>query len=100
MSTVAVNIHRHQLRHLYMWLLVSTGAAIIFISLYSLRLPDLDERLFILGLMTMASSLVAIKIPRVTGRITVADTFVFLTMLLYGGPQAILVSALEGVAVT
>ena len=100
MSTVAVNIHRHQLRHLYMWLLVSAGAAIIFISLYSLRLPDLDERLFILCLMTMASSLVAIKIPRVTGRITVADTFVFLTMLLYGGPQAILVSALEGVAVT
>ncbi|HKV33418.1 MAG TPA: ATP-binding protein [Pyrinomonadaceae bacterium] len=48
----------------------------------------------------MASSLVAIKIPKVSGRITVADTFVFLTMLLYGGAAAILVSALEGVAAT
>jgi signal transduction histidine kinase/ActR/RegA family two-component response regulator len=36
----------------------------------------------------------------VSGRITVADTFVFLTMLLYGGPAAILVSALEGIAAT
>ncbi|HJP95484.1 MAG TPA: ATP-binding protein [Pyrinomonadaceae bacterium] len=80
--------------------LISAGAAIVLISLYYLRLPDLDERFLILCLMTTASSLVAIKIPRVTGRITVADTFVFLTMLLYGGPAAILVSALEGVAAT
>ena len=50
--------------------------------------------------MVIASSLIAIRIPRVSGRITVADTFVFLTMLLYGGAAAILVSALEGVAAT
>jgi signal transduction histidine kinase/ActR/RegA family two-component response regulator len=50
--------------------------------------------------MVMASSLVAIKIPRVSGRITVADTFIFLAMLLYGGSAAILLSALEGVAAT
>ena len=100
MSAATVNITRHQFRHWYMWFLVSAGAGIVFISLYDLRFPDLDERFLILCLMTMASSLVAIKIPRVTGRITVADTFVFLTMLLYGGPAAILVSALEGFAVT
>jgi signal transduction histidine kinase/ActR/RegA family two-component response regulator len=50
--------------------------------------------------MVMSSSLVAIKIPKVSGRITVADTFVFLTLLLYGGAAAIIVSALEGVAAT
>jgi signal transduction histidine kinase len=50
--------------------------------------------------MVMASALIAIPIPRVSGRITVADTFVFLTMLLYGGPAAIIVSALEGIAAT
>ena len=50
--------------------------------------------------MVMASSVIAIKIPRVSGRITVADTFIFLAMLLYGGAAAILLSALEGVAAT
>ena len=44
--------------------------------------------------------MIAVRIPRVSGRITVADTFVFLGMLMYGGPAAILLSALEGVAVT
>ena len=56
--------------------------------------------LFFLCLMVIASSLIAIRIPRVSGRITVADTFVFLGMLMYGGAAAILLSALEGVAVT
>jgi signal transduction histidine kinase/ActR/RegA family two-component response regulator len=50
--------------------------------------------------MVIASSMIAIRIPRVSGRITVADTFVFLGMLLYGGAAAILLSALEGIAVT
>jgi signal transduction histidine kinase/ActR/RegA family two-component response regulator len=48
----------------------------------------------------MASSLIAIRIPRVSGRITVADTFIFLTLLLYGGAAAIVMSALEGVTAT
>src|SRR5205085_5653177 len=65
-----------------------------------LPLRDLDARFIFLCLMVMASSLVAIRIPRVSGRITVADTFVFLTMLLYGGSAAILLSALEGIAAT
>src|SRR5205085_5882579 len=65
-----------------------------------LPLRDLDARFIFLCLMVMASSLVAIRIPRVSGRITVADTFVFLTMLLFGGAAAILVSALEGIAAT
>src|SRR6185369_11166114 len=55
---------------------------------------------FFLCLMVIASSFIAVRIPRVSGRITVSDTFVFLGMLMYGGAAAILLSALEGVAVT
>ena len=83
-----------------MWSLVTAGAAIVIISVYSLSFRDLDEQFLVLCLMTMASSIIAIKIPRVSGRITVSDTFVFLTMLLYGGPAAVLVSALEGISAT
>jgi signal transduction histidine kinase/CheY-like chemotaxis protein len=83
-----------------MWSLVTAGAAIVVVSIYSLPFRDLDARFFFLCLMVMASSLVAIRIPRVSGRITVADTFVFLTMLLFGGAAAILMSALEGIAAT
>jgi len=83
-----------------MWSVVTAGALIVFASLYQFPLQKLDLQFMFLCLMVMASSLIAIPIPRVSGRITVADTFVFLTLLLYGGAAAIIVSALEGVAAT
>jgi signal transduction histidine kinase/ActR/RegA family two-component response regulator len=83
-----------------MWSLVTAGAAIVLASLYQLQFVNLDARFVFLCLMVMASSLVAIKIPRVSGRITVADTFVFLAMLMYGGSAAILLSGLEGITAT
>lgn len=100
MSAARVDVHRDSFGHVYMWSLVTAGAVIVLASAYALPIRELDARFFFLCLMVMASSLVAIKIPKVSGRITVADTFVFLTMLLFGGAAAILVSALEGIAAT
>jgi signal transduction histidine kinase/CheY-like chemotaxis protein len=100
MSAPQVNPGRQHFAQVYMWSLVSAGAAIVLVSIYQLPFAKLDVGFFILCVMVMASSVVAIRIPHVSGRITVADTFVFLTMLLYGGPAAVLVSALEGVGAT
>src|SRR5215217_5439925 len=100
MSAAEVEVNRPQFGQVYMWSLVIAGAAIVLVSLYQLPYSAIDASFGFLCLMVMASSLIAIPIPRVSGRITVADTFVFLTMLLYGGPAAVLVSALEGVAAT
>jgi signal transduction histidine kinase/ActR/RegA family two-component response regulator len=95
-----LKLNPRQFGQVYMWSLVAAGSAIILISVYEFPFHHLDLRFALLCLMVVASSLIAIKIPRVTGRITVADTFVFLTMMLYGGPAAILMSALEGVCTT
>ena len=100
MSAAEVEVDRPQFGQVYMWSLVIAGAAIALVSVYQLPYRNIDAGFGFLCLMVMASSLIAIPIPRVSGRITVADTFVFLTMLLYGGSAAILVSALEGVAAT
>jgi signal transduction histidine kinase/ActR/RegA family two-component response regulator len=100
MSAAEVDVNRHNFGQVYMWSVVTAGALIVAASLYQLPLETLDAQFMFLCLMVMASSLIAIPIPRVSGRITVADTFVFLTLLLYGGAAAIFVSALEGIAAT
>ena len=100
MSAAQVEVKRHSFGHVYMWSLVIAGAAIVLGSVYELQYAQLDAAFIFLCLMVVASSVIAIKIPRVSGRITVADTFIFLAMLLYGGAAAILLSALEGVAAT
>ena len=100
MSAARVEVNRPQFGQVYMWSLVIAGAAIVLVSIYTLPFSKLDLSFVFLCMMVMASALIAIKIPHVSGRITVADTFVFLTLLLYGGAAAIVVSALEGIAAT
>src|SRR5215510_8411953 len=92
--------NRHHIVQVYMWSLVILGLAIVTLSVYQFPFDRFDLRFIILTLMVAASSLVAVRIPRVSGRITVADTFIFLTMFLYGGPAAVVMSAVEGVATT
>lgn len=100
MSAVEVNVSRPHFGQIYMWSLVTVGVAIALVSIYYLPYDKLDGRFVFLCLMVVASSLIAIKIPRVSGRITVADTFIFLGMLMFGGAAAIWLSTLEGIAVT
>lgn len=91
---------QHRFGKLYMWSIVVFGSTITLLSIYQLPFEQLDLRFLPLALLVAASSLVAVPIPRVSGRITVADTFIFLTMLLYGGAAAVVMSALEGVCST
>src|SRR5215211_6988022 len=100
MSAAEVDVDRPHFGQVYLWSLMTIGVAIALVSLYQLPFQNLDTGFFFLCLMVIASSFIAVRIPRVSGRITVADTFIFLGMLMYGGAAAILLSALEGVAVT
>ncbi|HEX6729890.1 MAG TPA: ATP-binding protein [Pyrinomonadaceae bacterium] len=93
-------MNRPHVEQAYMWSLVIFGSTVVLLSLYELPFDQIDFRFAVLSLMVVGSSLIAVRIPRVSGRITVADTFIFLTMLLYGAPAAILMSALEGICTT
>ncbi|HJZ80078.1 MAG TPA: ATP-binding protein [Pyrinomonadaceae bacterium] len=84
----------------YMWSVVVAGWAMIVFSASRLPWSHLDLRFVALAVMVAISSQAAVRIPRVSGRVTLGDTFLFLTILLYGGEAAVLMSALEGVCAT
>src|SRR6476661_5927652 len=91
---------RRSFAPVYMWSIVLVGWIIIIASISQLSISQIDFRFTLLALMVVGSSQIAVRIPRVSGRITVADTFIFLTLLLYGGPAAVVMSALEGACTT
>ena len=93
-------MNQERFARIYMWSIVVCGSAITLFSLSQLQFNQIEIRFVLLALMVITSSLVAVPIPRVSGRITVADTFIFLTMLLFGGAAAVTMSALEGVFTT
>src|SRR5258708_2201845 len=88
---------RERFARLYVWGIAVVGLAITGISGFRLAPHHIDLRFLLLTLMVVVASQVAVRIPRVSGRITVSDTLIFLAMLLYGGEAAILLSAVDGI---
>jgi diguanylate cyclase (GGDEF)-like protein/PAS domain S-box-containing protein len=80
----------------YMWAVIALGLVVFLYSGINLPLSQIDIRFFFLALITICiGSRITIQIPRVKGHISVSDTFIFLTILLFGGEAAILLSATE-----
>ena len=82
-----------------MWAVIAVGSGIFAYSAWSIPYQQLDFRFLLLFLLTaVISSRFAIKVPRVNTTITVADSFVFLTLLLYGPEAAVIVGAADGLS--
>src|SRR4026208_1505614 len=82
-----------------MRLVVAFGSLVFGYSVCTLQYHQLDLRFLLLLLLTVViSSRIGIKVPRVNTTITVADTFVFLTLLLYGIQAAVVVAAADGLS--
>src|SRR5947207_6521393 len=79
--------------------IVAAGVAALVFSLPRLPIHQLDWR-FLLLLVAMAAvaSRLSVPIPHVKGEVTVGDTLIFLTMLLYGGEAAVLMAAVDGLS--
>lgn len=75
---------------------VCTGGLIYFLAAYRLDLRVVDLKLvFLVAITGLLSSRITIKIPQFGSWISVSDTFIFLTLLLYGCEAAILMAATE-----
>src|SRR5438105_1871891 len=81
----------------YMRLIAALGAAICLVSARHFPVAHLDLSFLFLALFTVTiSSRLSVKVPRISSEISVSDTFIFLTILTYGGEAAILLAAAEG----
>src|SRR6185295_11956476 len=82
----------------YMWSVVAAGTACVLYAAYTLPRGIIDGYFLLLTLITaVLGSRIAIRIPKISGNITVEDTFVFITLLIYGGEAAVIIGALSGI---
>jgi diguanylate cyclase (GGDEF)-like protein/PAS domain S-box-containing protein len=76
---------------------IALGAGVSLFSAFRLSVGQLDIGFIILALFTIGiASRITVQIPRVSGHISVSDTFLFLTILLFGNEAAVLLAAIEG----
>lgn len=89
---------RNGLSTFYIRLTILTGGALFGLAALSVDYSSLDLKFLTLAVVTLfLSSRIIIQIPRFASKISVSDTFVFLTLLLYGGEAAVLLGATEAV---
>lgn len=82
--------------NLYKWLVTAGGLGACLYSLLQLETHRLDPGLMVLAAVTLCiGSRISVPVPGVHGEITISDTLLFLTLLLYGGEAAVLLSAFE-----
>ena len=81
---------------MYVWLVTAAGASVVVFSAAHLTRGQIDLRFLLLALVTvLIGSRLSIQIPRVKAHISVSDTFVFLSLLLFGGEAAILLATAD-----
>jgi diguanylate cyclase (GGDEF)-like protein/PAS domain S-box-containing protein len=89
-------VNMQRLTKYYIYLITFLGLGICVYAAINLPFKKLDlHYLFLLLVTILVASRITIKIPLIHGQITVSDTFIFLTMLLYDGEAAILLAAIE-----
>ena len=72
------------------------GAAVMVLCAYRLPQFQIDARFAALALVTiLIGSRITIKIPGARGQISVSDTFIFLTMMVFGVEAAVLLAGAE-----
>lgn len=81
---------------IYVWLVIVAGVGVISYSAIHFTRAQLDIRFLLISIATiLVGPRLSIRIPQVKAHISVSDTFVFLTILLFGGEAAILLATAE-----
>jgi diguanylate cyclase (GGDEF)-like protein/PAS domain S-box-containing protein len=87
-----------RLNKIYVYFVSAIGAVMLVFSLRAFPLTHLTLPFLMLALATvLVGPRLSIPIPRVRAHISVSDTFVFLTLLLFGGEAAIVLATAEAI---
>src|SRR5438034_11279992 len=86
----------NRLNQIFVSIVIAAGAVVVALSGAHLYWGHIDVRFLLLALATvLIGPRLSIQIPRVKAHISVSDTFVFLSLLLFGGEAAILLATAE-----
>jgi diguanylate cyclase (GGDEF)-like protein/PAS domain S-box-containing protein len=88
--------YRKKFEHPFMLGVIIAGAMICGIAIANVRISDLTLEFWLFAVLMLGlGSRIVVQIPRIKGRISVSDTFIFLGILLFGGDIGILLAGAD-----
>lgn len=89
-------LERNRITTRFMIVTVAGGSVLFGLSLLNLPYRTLDLLFLVVFVCTIGfGSRITVRIPKLRSHVAVSDTFVFLTLILYGGEAAVVLAAVE-----
>jgi diguanylate cyclase (GGDEF)-like protein/putative nucleotidyltransferase with HDIG domain len=85
---------------LYVFCVVLAGAAVITHSVYELHVRPISNQWLLLAALTLLTGSFTVKVPKVPSSISVSETFVIISVLVFGPAPATLIVACEGMIIS
>jgi len=94
-----LNVKKINLLEVYRCSIIALGAAAFVFTLFKTDVAQLDFKYLFFVIITVGfASRIVVKIPKVKGHISVSDTFIFLSILLFGGEAGIILASIDAAA--
>jgi putative nucleotidyltransferase with HDIG domain len=87
-------------QHLFVASVIALGTIIIVLSLSDVYRDPPDKRWILLTALTLLSGSFTVKLPALSARISVSETFVFVSVLLFGSAEGAITVALDALVIS
>ena len=85
---------------LYLWIVAVVGVCAIGQSVYALYRDTISWNWFVLAILTLISGSATVKLPSVPATISISETFVFTSVLLFGPAAGTLTVAVDALVIS
>jgi diguanylate cyclase (GGDEF)-like protein/putative nucleotidyltransferase with HDIG domain len=85
---------------IYVLAVIIAGAAVIAHSIYRLHVHPVSNQWLLLAALTLLSGSFTVKVPKVPSSISVSETFVIISVLVFGPAAATITVAFEGMIIS
>jgi len=76
------------------------GLAALVDALFTMQMTEVDYRWVGLAILTLASGVFTIKVPALNAALSISETFLFITVLMFGSAPAVIIVALDGLTIS
>lgn len=90
----------HRTARVYVALVVLAGVGTIAHSVHSLYVDPVNKQWFVLAALTLLTGSFTVKVPSISAHLSVSETFVFASVLMFGAEAGALTVALECLIIT
>lgn len=85
---------------LYLGAVIASGATVVLQSLVTLWRAPVNSEWFVLAGLTLLSGSFTVRVPTISARLSVSETFVFATVLLFGPAAATIIVVLDTLVIS